>query len=155
MDAETYRTMETYRFLEEISREGVKAGMLPPVTLDSHRHYIEAALAHGAGMYTFEDLQDRVARGEMQFWPGPTSVVITEILEYPRSKTLHCFLAAGNQQELGVMEPAIMEWGRQMGCTTATMHGRVGWERSILTKLGWKAVPMTTLVKQLTAVGDP
>lgn len=81
-----------------------------------------------------------VERNEAIFWPGPNSVVVTQIIEHPQSRTLHFFLAGGNLAELEVMYPLIEQWGRERGCTAATMTGRKGWERTFLTKReGWKS----------------
>jgi hypothetical protein len=109
------------------------------VDLGAHRSQIEAALAYAGGTHTFEDIQAGVEAGSLQYWPGPRSVVITEIIQYPRSRALNFFLAGGELPELEAMYPLIEEWGRAQGCTVAVMSGRKGWERSFLTrKEGWE-----------------
>ena len=80
----------------------------------------------------------QVSEGRLQFWPGVTSAIITEIIEYPRKRTLHFFLAGGNMPELRAMYPRILEWGRLQGCTGASLTGRKGWVRSFLNREeGW------------------
>lgn len=107
--------------------------------LGAYRDYIERALKHADGSHTFDDVRDLVESGRLQFWPGPSSVVITEIIEYPRYKVLNFFLAGGNLVELEAMYPKIEEWGRSVGCDRAALTGRKGWERSFLTqKEGWQ-----------------
>lgn len=108
------------------------------VDLEAHRAQIEGALAHAGGTHTFEDILAGVAAGSLQYWPGVRSAIITEIIEYPRARALHFFLAGGDIDELEAMYPMVEEWGRTQGCTVASMAGRPGWSRSFLTrKEGW------------------
>lgn len=124
--------------------------MLPDIY--AAKPYIEAALEYASGTHTFEDIAAAVERGDMQFWPGPHSAVITEILESPRKRILNIFLAGGEGSalaELAAMEPVIMDWARQQGCTEALFIGRKGWERTFLTRQGWKNSGMVVLEKDL------
>lgn len=106
----------------------------------AYRSYIEAALQYAGGTHTFEDVTAGVAEGRMQFWPGVRSAIITELLESPRARTLHFFLAGGDLAELEAMEPLVIAWGKTQGCTAASMVGRKGWERTFLTqRAGWES----------------
>src|SRR3546814_5288752 len=58
-----------------------------------------AALSFSGGTHTYDDVVEGVNTGRYVFWPGPNSAVITEIIEYPRQRTLHFFLAGGNRSE--------------------------------------------------------
>lgn len=103
------------------------------------RQYLEPALDYAGGTHLWDDIVQGIAEGRFQFWPGIRSAIITEIIEYPRQRTLHFFLAGGNQPELEVMLPGILQWGRSRGCTSASLVGRQGWTRSFLTRTeGWK-----------------
>lgn len=106
--------------------------------LRARRQYVEAALAYTGGTHTYQDVEDMVVQGRLQVWPAPHAAVITEILEHPQQKTLHVFLAAGSMSEIAVMEPIVLEWAREQGCTQASMLGRKGWGRTFLTKVGWQ-----------------
>lgn len=106
--------------------------------LTAHRSQIEAALAYAGGTHTFEDIRAGVEAGSLQYWPGPRSVIVTAVEDYPRKRALHFFLAGGDIAELEEMYPMVEQWGRSQGCTLATMTGRKGWERSFLTRReGW------------------
>jgi hypothetical protein len=108
------------------------------VDIDGARPYIEAALHYAKGSHTFEDVAAEVSAGTMQFWPGLSSVIITEIIAYPRFRVLNFFIAGGNRTELETMYPAVEAWGKKMGCARASMLARKGWERTFLvTKEGW------------------
>lgn len=112
---------------------------LPPgVDILAYRRYIEDALVYAGGTHTFEDVRAAVDAGTLHFWPGASSVVVTEIVEYPQKKVLHIFLAGGTLSELEQMQPLILDWGREQGCTAATLAGRKGWDRTFLTRQGWE-----------------
>lgn len=109
------------------------------ITLEEARPFLQKALDLAGNTHTLEDVGAMIEAGRLQWWPGVTSAIITEIIEYPQQKALHFFLAGGNLAELEVMYPAVEEWGRQQGCTAASTSGRPGWERTFLKREGWKA----------------
>lgn len=111
--------------------------MAQPRDLEHFRSYIKAALEHSHGSHTFEDVVDAVAAGQLQFWPGKESVILTELIAYPQYKQLHFFVAGGNLAELMAMVPLVEEWGKSQGCTRASLVGRKGWERTFLSRTGW------------------
>lgn len=120
------------------------------VDLEAHRGQIEAALGYAGGTHTFEDIRAAVEAGDLQYWPGVRSVIITEIIQYPQKRALNFFLAGGDLAELEAMYPLIEEWGKTRGCVVAVMTGRRGWERSFLTrKEGWKPT-LVVLEKELS-----
>lgn len=96
--------------------------------------HLAAALAYSGGSHTLDDIADGMAAHLYQYWPGPDSVIVTEIVVSPRLKTLNFFLAGGAMHELQAMTPDIEHWGRAHGCTLATLTGRPGWARTWLVK---------------------
>jgi hypothetical protein len=110
---------------------------MAPSRLDGYRAQIEAALVYSGHSHTFEDVAAMVAAGTAQFWGGPTSVIVTEIVQEPQHKVLHFFLAGGNLAELEQMTPLIEQWGRERGCVRASLIGRKGWDRTFLKRQGW------------------
>lgn len=100
---------------------------------------ITRALAYTGGTHGPEDIDGGVREGRFQRWDGEDSSIVTEILQSPRRKTLHFFLAAGNMTELRGMVPPIMEWGKQQGCTKASFIGRLGWMRSFVREFGFRS----------------
>jgi len=119
------------------------------IPLEQARPLIEAALDFSGGTHSFEDVCRGVSEGQLVYWSGPNSAVVTEIIEYPQKRTLHFFLAAGNMAELEAMYPTIIEWGRMQGCTAASLAGRKGWERSFLARQeGWER-KLVVMMKEL------
>ncbi len=97
------------------------------------------ALAVGKDTHSLEDVQARIESGHAVYWPGPTSAIVTEIIDYPQHRQLNFWLAVGNVAELRTMYPAICEWGRTQGCVRATLNGRAGWARSLFAQgHGWE-----------------
>lgn len=117
--------------------------------IENYRRQIEAALEYAGGTHTFEDVAAAVDAGAMQLWTGPNSVVVTEILQFPRYKALNFFLAGGNMAELEAMHGGIIEWAREQGCERALFTGRKGWERTFLTRTGWTNSELVVLEKVL------
>jgi hypothetical protein len=100
--------------------------------------WIEAALPYCYGTHRIEDVEQQIAEGRLQFWPGEHCAVVTEIIDYPRLRALNFFLVGGDLDELlEKMEPAIVDWAKSIGCTRVAQTGRRGWGR-VLAPLGYE-----------------
>jgi hypothetical protein len=117
--------------------------------LPHYRTLIESALAFAGNTVTYDDVVREVEGGEAQFWPGPNSCIVTQIDDLPTHKVLIFFLAAGNSAELKVMEPLVIQWGKEQGCVLARLAGRKGWKRSWVMEQGWKDTEMVILEKEM------
>lgn len=116
------------------------------MTVHDFADVLTPALALAGGTHTLDDVAEAVAEGRMQFWPGATSAIVTQIEQTPRVRILHVFLAGGTLAELEAMMPPIEAWGRAHGCTRATLFGRQGWSRSFLREHGW-TTPAVMMMK--------
>jgi len=105
--------------------------------LERLRHHVEAALEYSGGTHNFDDVAEMVEQNRLQLWPAKDSVVLTEIVVYPRLKNLHYFLAGGDLDELSRMRPLIESWGKSIGCTRVTLAGRRGWAKTFLKDEGY------------------
>lgn len=105
--------------------------------MQGYRSQIEAALEHSGGTHTFDDVVDMVRTNRAQFWTNRDSCAVTEVLQFPQKKVLHCFLAGGNMGDIVEMMPWAGQWGAMMGCTGFTIAGRKGWLR-VLSRHGWR-----------------
>ena len=114
------------------------------ITFDEARHFLQKALEFGGNTHSLDDIKRAIDSGQLTFWAGRNSAVITEIEDYPQHRVLQFYLAGGNLAELETMYPAIEKWGREQGCTMASTAGRPGWERTFLKREGWK--PRTVLM---------
>ena len=116
--------------------------------LERLRHHVEAALEYSGGTHNFEDIIEMVQKQQLQLWPAKDSVVLTEIIVYPRLKNLHYFLAGGDLDELSRMRPLIESWGKSIGFTRVTLAGRRGWAKTFLKDEGYSP-QWTVMAKEL------
>lgn len=116
--------------------------------LERLRHHVEAALEYSGGTHDFDDIVEMVGKNQLQVWPATQSIVLTEIIVYPRLKNLHYFLAGGDLDELSRMRPMIESWGKSLGCTRVSLAGRRGWAKTFLKDEGYSP-QWTVLAKKL------
>lgn len=116
------------------------------VDFSRFRAHIQSALDHAGDTHSVDDVEQMVAAGHAQFWPGPASLVITETITHPQKKLLHFFLAAGVRHELDAMTPHLLDYGRSIGCHRATLVGRKGWTRRLP---DWQASDLVLMSKEL------
>lgn len=106
------------------------------------RPWIEAALDHGGNTHGFEDIEEGIAAGRLQFWPAPEGCIVTEILQFPRRRALNVFLGGGDMDQLLDMHGDVIRWARDQGCDQLMLCGRRGWERALKSR-GWKPTHIT------------
>lgn len=111
--------------------------------------WIEAALKHAGKTHEVSDVLDQILAGNLQLWPGESSVVVTEINTYPQRRTMNYFLAGGNLKELQRMVPDLEKWAISVGCSGVTLTGRKGWLRSFLKDSGYSEV-WVVMAKELS-----
>lgn len=122
---------------------------VPDIALSAYRPQIEAALAYADATHTYDDVAAMVDAGTARFWPGPSSVIITETVDFPRKRLLHVFLAGGSLAELETLIPIVLDWGKAQGCTHSTFVGRRGWTRTFVTQIGYRDSGMVLMEKTL------
>ena len=114
--------------------------------MEPYRDLLERALAHSQGTHLWEDIVEAVDQKDMFFWPGKRSAAITEVLEFPRKRCMHIFLAAGDMEELKEMEPCFVEFAKHFECDFVSLSGRAGWKKS-LKDMGYKAAHISLFKK--------
>lgn len=103
-----------------------------------YEKYVTDALEYCNGTHDLQDVADQIAAGDLQFWPANETVLITQLIQYPKRKSIHIFLAGGNIDEIVRMEEDVFAWARENGCDLLTFCGRLGWGRSELKNRGYK-----------------
>ncbi|HZH26793.1 MAG TPA: hypothetical protein VEY95_06370 [Azospirillaceae bacterium] len=93
--------------------------------------WLAAALAHAGDTHTLDDVRAQVERGEAQFWPGRTAVLVTELVDYPRLKACRVWLGGGELEEIKEMVRSVAVWAKAQGCARLEVLGRPGWVRAI------------------------
>lgn len=112
-----------------------------------YRELLEMALARAGGTHTYEDVLQSISAGDMFFWPASKSCMVTEIVQYPRKRALHVFLAAGDLAEIKDMEASLIAFAQSLKCSALSMSGRKGWTKA-LRDMNWQEAHIT-LVKEL------
>lgn len=95
--------------------------------------WISAALAHGGGGYTLEDIYSALLTKQMQLWligPGePMACAVTQLAALPRVRI--CDILAVGGVDLKAWEHLIGDleaWALERGCDETRAHGRLGWK---------------------------
>jgi hypothetical protein len=127
----------------------VGGGIPEAVRWERLRAKVAKAMRLTDGAYDVDDLVNAVNEGRMQAWWVGESVVVTEILVYPKFKVLNVFTAAGRMEDMPAIEAVCVEVAKLYGCKTLMMSGRTGWTRSFLTDKGWTVSPLVTLTKEV------
>ena len=96
----------------------------------------ERALAHAGNTHSVADVLDRVRENRAACWPNGDSVVVTEVLVFPRLRACNYWIVAGSLHECAELQPTIDAWAIEQGCSVATATGRMGWLRLANTPLG-------------------
>ena len=115
--------------------------------LDRCREWIEAALAYSGGTHEYEDIVEGIHALRYQFWPAEKGCAVTEVIEYPRKKVFHVFLAGGEMDQIVDMESSAAIFAKHNGCQGMSLAGRKGWSK-VLKEHGWSEA-FTTLAKEL------
>lgn len=101
--------------------------------------HINRALSFQA-THDIEDVERMVESGEAQLWVGKKSAAVTEIIRFPKCKTLHLWLCGGDLLEITEeMLPRAEAFARAEGCTRLTTAGRIGWDR-VMKKHGFTPI---------------
>lgn len=93
------------------------------------RPLIAAALERGPRLYEADDILDACDRADMQLWCGTKSVLVTEIVHYPRADICIGVIASGDMTEVKAMTRDAERWAKEQGCTMTQLMGRDGWRR--------------------------
>jgi hypothetical protein len=83
------------------------------------------------GSHSLDDVWRGVLAGEFHFWPGRRSAAVGELVQHPRRRDYHVWLAGGDLTELKAMERSASAFARALGCDRMTIHGRPGWARAL------------------------
>lgn len=104
--------------------------MIPREEWNRCRPLVEAALATTYGFETIDDVERLLEEGKYGVMFGNQSVAVFEICDYQQRKVLIVQHGGGDLAELlDVMEPALCEHARLVGCDSIMGLGRLGWKR--------------------------
>lgn len=105
--------------------------------MEHFRLDIERALSYGVGGMTYDDVCERVLKGQYHLYPMAESIIIMEIVAYPQYTAYHGVLAAGDLEEILGARHMIAEVARSYKCKKLEISGRRGW-LGIAKRYGWQ-----------------
>lgn len=87
----------------------------------------DKALKLGGYTHTRADIAEGIKTGRFQYWGDDDCCLVTEIVEYPRKRVLHLFIAAGKLDKLlDEYLPQVKAFARENGCSSLTSVSRKG-----------------------------
>lgn len=98
---------------------------------------LQAALDVAGNTHTLGDVMQMILDGRAQLHESPEAVIVTEVHVSPRMKAVHLWLATGSIEGVVALSEEVLEWAKTVGCTSATITGRKGWEK-VGAPLGWR-----------------
>ena len=117
----------------------VEQRLVYPPHWSEHGANLRRALDRGGNTHNEDDVLQMWWADQAQWWATPRSFVMTVLVQYPRRRRLRFELAGGDLDEiLTVWQPAILAWGRLVGCDDAEFSARKGWRRVL--QPGWRFV---------------
>ena len=116
--------------------------------MDRLRVHIDAALSYADGTHNFDDVVAMVMRGQLRLWALPNSVMLTEVVDFPRERHYHMFLGGGDLEEILAMHPQVEKAALEADCVKLSVTGRRGWTKALV-KHGW-VEKHTTVQKTLS-----
>lgn len=102
--------------------------------------WLAAALDRAGNTHGKEDLWQAIVTERAQFWPGMRCALVTEVVVYPKLKSVRYWLAGGEMPEILRMQEHIDQWARAQGCVRAEACGRLGWLKALKNWSGRMAV---------------
>lgn len=89
--------------------------------------------------YTWDEIKEKVDRGEWQFHGYPLGFVFTEIKQYPTEKVCLVHFLSGEQFDSwkSQLVDDLAKFGKENGCQALQAGVRLGLEKK-LKPLGWK-----------------
>jgi hypothetical protein len=111
------------------------------VTNEQKVRRFEKALAQAGNTHTIADVMQRIEQNKACCWTNGDSVVVTEVLVYPRLRAVNYWVVSGKLHECAALQPDIDAWAVSEGCSVATATGRMGWLRLSQMPIGegWRA----------------
>ncbi|CAB4200674.1 hypothetical protein UFOVP1339_60 [uncultured Caudovirales phage] len=98
---------------------------------------IEIALDAAGGTHTWEDVCTGLKAGAYQMFWNKHGAAITEIVNFPRKRVLHCWIVAGELPGVMELQDQVIAHAQKHECSLMTTTARPGW-RKVLPSYGWK-----------------
>lgn len=108
-----------------------------PLTPEQKMAKIARALKRGGDTHSLQDILDGLLAGKYQLFENDDGVCITEIMEAPKGRYLHCWVVAGRLPGVMQLQDAVERHALTNSCRFMSTSGRFGW-KAVLPHYGWK-----------------
>ena len=97
---------------------------------DFRAEFDQMLIDHG-GLYTFDDIMERINDGRMQSFSDGESWIITQVHTFPQKKVVEIAYGIGDLAALlDRVQPEVVEFARSVGAEALIATGRLGWSRT-------------------------
>ena len=100
---------------------------------------LKRALDLMGGLFTVNDILERIAEGKMQSFVEGNSWAVTEIQAFPRRRVLTIVAALGDLEDLRILHDRVLQFAEAENCTLVRAFGRLGWMPDAHER-GWRVV---------------
>lgn len=98
---------------------------------------VKIALNKAGDTHTWEDVVKGLKAGTFQIFWNAHGCAITEIINFPTKRALHCWITAGELPGVMELQDQVIDHARKHDCALMTTTARKGW-RAVLPQYGWK-----------------
>lgn len=111
------------------------------------RAQVARALAHGGGVFSFDELAKGIDEGRFFMFATDQAFVVIDPQQWASGLHLHVLLGGGTQAGLESLEGVVRAWGRMIGAVKMVTQCRKGFARRVM-KQGWRQ-PLAYLEKDI------
>jgi hypothetical protein len=95
------------------------------------------ALDRQGGLWTLQDILERLADGRMQSFVAGNSWLICQISVFPQRRVLEVIALVGDLEDYRALDAKLTKFANKMDVDLVSAYGRRGW-KPFGTELGWK-----------------
>jgi len=110
------------------------------------------ALEHSGSVDSIIDVRQAVREGKCQLFVHESGAAVTMVDDTARVPTLQVWLMGGDMKAAEEMLPDFEMMAGMLGCKKLSLLGRTGWQKTFLTKVGFK---ITAVVMEKTLREPP
>lgn len=114
-------------------------GIASDLDFGIYQEKMSRVLRRMGGLYSFEDIMDKIRTGHMQSFAHRNTWVVTEVHDYPRRRVLDILFLVGDIADVHVLHHKVVTFAEGCGATLIRAFGRPGWT-IFVRAYNWEAV---------------
>jgi hypothetical protein len=113
----------------------------------SYHRKLDRVLDRMGAVYTWRDIEERLADGRMQSFAHGNSFLVTQINVYPRAKALDWLAAVGDLADWKALHDQALDFAREHDVSLIRAYGRRGWWPMIADH-GWRTLTVNQVYQR-------